>query len=75
MIIIIMMGIKKRALHTTIESETYKKLMHYGEGFLNAGIEKMIKVAEDKQFNVHEELQKIALEILRRNEIRENPVT
>lgn len=52
-------------LHTTVNSDLYKKLKYkYGNGILKDGIEKAVRVAEDKQYNVKSELIKIADKIL-----------
>lgn len=55
----------KKPVHTTLKPETYDKLKNkYGEGTINDGIEKVVEIAENKQYNVKSELLKIANNIL-----------
>lgn len=54
----------KRQIHTTLEKSTYEKLIKYGGGSLNAGIEKAVEISESKMYNVREELRKIADKVL-----------
>jgi hypothetical protein len=57
-------------LHTTISPDLYKKLKYkYGDGVLKDGIEKVVRVAEDKQYNTKSELLKIADRILVESEL------
>jgi len=54
----------KVPLHTTVSGHTYNRLLDFGKGALNAGIEKMLDIAEKKQFVVKNELERIANHIL-----------
>lgn len=54
----------KVPLHTTVSGHTYNRLLDFGKGFLNTGIEKMMDIAEKKQFVVKNELERIANHIL-----------
>src|SRR3972149_95137 len=54
----------KVPLHTTVSGHTYNRLLDFGKGALNAGIEKMMDIAEKKQFIVKHELERIANHIL-----------
>lgn len=54
----------KRPIHTTLFPTTIAKLERYGNGTLNVGIEKVLEIAESKQYNVKSELVKIAEHIL-----------
>lgn len=55
----------KRPVHTTVKPETYEKLKtKYGQGAINDGIEKVVEIAENKQYDVKSELLKIANKIL-----------
>ena len=42
----------KKAIHTTIEDSTKRKLLEYGKGVLNEGIETVVKIAESKEVTV-----------------------
>ncbi len=55
---------RKRAIHTTLKPSDINKLEEYGDGRLNTGIEKVLQIAESKQFNVKEQLIKIASQIM-----------
>lgn len=55
---------RKRAIHTTLKPSDITKLEEYGEGKLNIGIEKALEIAESKQYNVKEQLIKIASQIM-----------
>lgn len=55
---------KKRSVHTTLKPSTIEKLEEYGDGKLNAGIEKVIEIAESRQKNLREQLNRIALKII-----------
>ena len=55
---------RKRAIHTTLKPSDINKLEEYGGGRLNTGIEKVLQIAESKQFNVKEQLIKIASQIM-----------
>ena len=56
---------KKVPVHTTITEGTLNKLRNkYGNGSLNEGIENVMKIAETKQFDVKEELLRIANRVL-----------
>jgi len=52
-------------IHTTLDKSTHKKLMDLGEGCLKDGILKFIKIAEGKQGNVKQTLERIANEVLK----------
>lgn len=54
----------KVPLHTTVSGHTYNRLLDFGKGVLNTGIEKMLDIAEKKQYEVRNELEKIANHIL-----------
>lgn len=43
----------KRAIHTTIKESTKRKLLEYGKGFLNEGIETLVKIAESQEVTVN----------------------
>ena len=58
---------RKIPIHTTLEHSTIKKLEFFGDGRLNAGIEKAVYLAESKQLNTKNELIKIAEFILSGN--------
>jgi len=60
---------QKKDIHTTIPTNTYNMLMVLGSGILNDGIEKAVDLALNKQYTVHEELQKIATHILNVNSL------
>jgi hypothetical protein len=62
---------RKRAIHTTLKPSDINKLEEYGDGRLNTGIEKVLEIAESKQFNVKEQLIKIASQIMVDEEIRD----
>jgi len=55
---------RKRAIHTTLKPGDITKLEEYGEGKLNIGIEKVLEIAESKQYNVKEHLIKIASQVM-----------
>ncbi|MCL7414345.1 MAG: hypothetical protein M8353_12165 [ANME-2 cluster archaeon] len=55
---------KKRSIHTTLKPSTIEKLEEYGDGKLNVGIEKVIEIAESRQNNLKEQLNRIALKII-----------
>jgi len=56
---------KKVPIHTTVSEDTYKKLKNkYGNGVLKEGIEKAVEIAENKQYTIKEELQRIADRVL-----------
>ncbi len=57
-------GQKKRSIHTTLKPSTIAKLEEYGDGKLNNGIETVIEIAESRQNNLREQLNRIASQIL-----------
>jgi hypothetical protein len=52
-------------IHTTIDKSTHKKLMELGNGVLKEGIQNCMKIAEGKQGNVKQTLERIANEVLK----------
>lgn len=66
----------KVPLHTTVSSHAYNKILDFGKGFLNTGIENVIDIVEKKQYVVKHELEQIANHILnelskdRRNDMK-----
>ncbi|MGB8216204.1 MAG: hypothetical protein WCE94_02790 [Candidatus Methanoperedens sp.] len=60
----------KVPLHTTVSSHAYNKILDFGKGFLNTGIENVIDIVEKKQYVVKHELEQIANHIL--NELSKN---
>ncbi len=57
-------GQKKRSIHTTLKPSTIAKLEEYGDGKLNNGIEKVIKIAESQQNDLRNQLNRIASQII-----------
>ena len=57
-------GQKKRSIHTTLKPSTIAKLEVYGDGKLNNGIEKVIKIAESQQNDLRNQLNRIASQII-----------
>ena len=56
---------RKVSVHTTVTKDTLNKLKNkYGSGSLNEGIENVMKIAETKQFDIKEELLRIANKVL-----------
>ena len=53
-------GEKKRSIHTTLKPSTIAKLEEYGDGRLNNGIEAVLGIAESRQDNLREQLNRIA---------------
>jgi hypothetical protein len=43
----------KKEIHTWIEDSTRRKLLEYGKGVLNEGIETVVKIAESKEITVN----------------------
>jgi hypothetical protein len=58
----------RKSIHTTINKESYNKLIKYGDGHLNKGIENILKLADKKVIYVKETLDKIANTILNMKE-------
>ena len=54
----------KVGIHTTISKDVRNKLLRFGNGQINEGIEKAVQIAESKQYNTRSELEKIAEHIL-----------
>lgn len=42
----------KRPVHTTLEESYYEKLLIYGKGQLNTGIETIIRLIEEREITV-----------------------
>ena len=57
-------GQKKRSIHTTLKPSTIEKLEEYGDGKINNGIEKVIKIAESQQNDLRNQLNRIASQII-----------
>jgi hypothetical protein len=57
-------GSTKVPLHTTVSGHTYNRFLDFGKGALNAGIENVLGIAERKQYEVRNELKRIANHIL-----------
>lgn len=53
-------GKKKRSIHTTLKPSTIAKLEEYGDGKVNDGIETVLEIAESRQNNLREQLNRIA---------------
>jgi len=58
----------KRHIHTTIEENTKNQLLKYGNGNLQAGIELVVSLSDDKVFNIKTEMERIAMKILSERE-------
>ena len=43
----------KKIIHTTLEESYYKKLLEYGKGQINTGIETIIQLIEKKEITVN----------------------
>jgi hypothetical protein len=63
---------RKKTIHTTLKQSDIAKLKDYGDGKLNTGIEKVLEIAESKQYNVKEQLIRIASKIMNEEEIMMN---
>jgi hypothetical protein len=43
----------KKAIHTTIKDSTKKRLLEYGKGSLNEGIEAVVEIADRQEVTVN----------------------
>ena len=43
----------KQAIHTTIKASTRKRLLEYGKGVLNEGIEAVVEIADRQEVTVN----------------------
>ena len=43
----------KQAIHTTIKASTRKRLLEYGKGVLNEGIEAVVEIADSQEVTVN----------------------
>jgi hypothetical protein len=42
-----------KRIHTIVKESTKRKLLEYGKGFLNEGIENLVKIAESQEVTVN----------------------